>query len=277
MNESIVLQPKPYRKLPTFLGRIRNEAVYSSLTESLNTSFSAANIRVRAEGVTSNWQQEGQGALFIGGTHKPSDRFVLMSILGKFGRKDVRFIAKSFAKSVRLTASLDPEHETYTLPVIPSYLGKNRPLRISRDIFFRLKNRKKLLDEQEIRQSNNRSLKEASRLLQEGYVVNIFPQGKTGKNTRGVWLPGVGKILSVIPQEKRNNIAVVPYQLVDSSALSMLARLFLNSLGIRNRGKDIRLILPKQQYSVKDIIGTETDPKKITELLRQQYSSNILN
>jgi hypothetical protein len=265
---------KSKRSVPKFLQVLQDKTTEVAIPYAFAEYLTLAKLPITINGDTSGWKRAGQGALLIGDHRNGLEYFFLLAALGQEGRKDIKIIGKPYALSVRLTEALDMHHEGYILPVIPRTLVSNRLKIFNRDIGMRLLNAKNLSTQDEAKAMNATAMKNAASLLAKGYAIGVFPTGGVNSATTSEWFRGVGEIITLLPEEARESVVMVPFQFGRFTQFRVVATLWLYSKGFELKPRPITLNVGRQ-ITVADFLASETagltDPQVITERLRIRY------
>src|ERR1700694_40839 len=270
MNLSSVARIFPF--LGTFLQPVK--AV--GLPTMMASAFKECNITIAVQGETTGWNAPGKAALLFGSHSRGFEPVVLMALAGSLHRYDFRVIAIPNIGSSKLFELLDSRHgSNFTLPVLPGLLAKERKHIWNHFFFYRLFHYRTLPTRAALKEANLRTLSKAAQLLEAGSMVTIFPTGSRSGNTFGRWHCGIGEIISHLSTASRANVLLVPFLFENNYANHRLAKAFAERcLGRVPRQQSFTLRLG-HQGSCLDLLGQETDPQAITEVLRKQYRESF--
>ena len=247
-----------------------------SLPIAMAKAFEACNIRLLVQGETTSCNAPGKAVLLVGEHRSGFEQVPLMEFLGSFDRCDLSIIAIPGIGAARTFELLDSKHgSSYTLPVLPGLLAKDRKDIWNRFFLYRLLHYKTLPTRAVLKEDNLRTLSKSAQLLEQGYAIVMFPTGRRDADIRGAWQRGVGEIVSRLPESARANVMIVPFRLESDYSKYKLARAFVvRSLGRVPKRRFFTLRLGKQA-SCLDLVGQESDPLIITEMVRKQYLESI--
>ena len=239
--------------------------------EAVAEMFKEMSLKLNVVGDTSLWDQTGKAALLMGSHVTGFERFPLLAVFGNMQREDIRSLAMPFTPAAVLGEKIDRKNVGYFMKVIPAPLASDySKSKIDEFLPLRLLNRDKLLSREEGKKVTNQTLQDAATLLGEGYAINIFPTGNIRHGMETPWKPGIGEIMRRVPEEKRENIAIVPYQFApDFTRGKLMKAIFYRNNGWKMREETITLHIG-QQSPASAIIGEEQDPKVITQVLQAQ-------
>lgn len=201
-----------------------------------------------------------------------------MALAGEFHRHDFRVIAIPKMGSSKLFELLDSRYgSSFTLPVLPGLLAKERKNIWNRFLLYRLLYHRTLPTRAALKEANLRTLSEAVQLLEDGSMITIFPTGSRNVNIFSKWHCGIGEIISRLSVESRANVLLVPFLFERDYADHRLVKAFAaRCLGQAPRRRSFTLRLG-HQGSCLDLLGEETDPQMITEILQKQYRESFFN
>lgn len=265
---------KPLKKSPRFLSELQRISSEKPLPQSLAEYFTSANMSVRTEGDTSAWDRTGKSTLFVGNHRDGFEYFLLASILGQHDRNDLKVIGKSYTVTPRLSEKLDSFEQKHILPVLTGALAKDKGNIFNRDIIFRMQNIRNLPTREEIKKINTQTLHDATDFLSDGYAVAIFPTGAVNNALKKEWFPGIGRIINYLPEDKREEVTIVPFQFEPFLQLQLIKQLWLHGHGIPTTPKEY-VMHTGRQITVAEFLATETngstDPKLITQKLQSRF------
>ena len=105
----------------------------------LASVFDECNIKIVVQGETTGWNAPGKAALLFGSHSSGFEPVVLMALAGNFRRRDFRVIAIPNIGSSKLFELLDARYgSSFTLPVLPGLLAKERKNIWNHFLFYRL-------------------------------------------------------------------------------------------------------------------------------------------
>jgi hypothetical protein len=235
-------------------------------------AFDDCNIRLVIQGETTGWNAPGKAVLLIGNHRSGFEQVPLMALLGSFHRCDLSIIAIPGIGASRAFELVDQDHGSrYTLPVLPSLLAKDRKDIWNHLVFYRFLHFRSLPTQATLREENLRTLSKAAHLLELGYAIIMFPVGHKDVDIHDVWQRGIGEIVSRLPASARTSTMMVLFRLEKDYSKSALAKAFVvRSLGHVPKQRSFTLRLG-QQVTCLDLVGQESDPLVITEIVRKQY------
>lgn len=256
----------------TFLHRIRAVGLPIALAQ----AFDDCNIRLVVQGETTGWNATGKAVLLIGNHRSGFEQVPLMALLGSFGRCDLSIIAIPGMGASSAFELLDQAHESkYTLPVLPSLLAKDRKDIWNHFVFYRFLHARSLPTQAALHEENLRTLSKAAHLLEQGYAIIVFPVGHKQVDIGDVWQRGIGEIVSRLPASARAHIMMALFRLEEDYSKSALAKAFVaRSLGRGPKTRSFTLQLGSQVTCL-DLVGQESDPLVITEIVRKQYQESF--
>ena len=258
----------------TFLQHIRAVGLPIALAQ----AFDDCNIRLVVQGETTGWNAPGKAVLLIGNHCSGFEQVPLMALLGSFHRCDLSIIAIPGMGASRAFELLDQDHGSqYTLPVLPSLLAKDRKDIWNHFVFYRFLHFRSLPTRAALREENLQTLSKAAHLLEQGYAIIVFPVGHKDVDIRDVWQRGIGEIVSRLPASERANIMMALFRLDEDYSKSSLAKAFVvRGLGHVPKQRSFTLRLG-EQVTCLDLVGQESDPLVITEIVRKQYLENFFS
>jgi hypothetical protein len=264
-------------RISPFVRRFLQHIETVGLPIAMAKAFEDCNIHLVIKGETTGWNTPGKAVLFVGDHRSGFEPVPLMAMLGGFKRSDLSIIAIPGIGAARTFEMLDGKRgSSYTLPVLPSLLAKDRKDIWNHFLFYRLLHSTTLLTRAVLKAENLRVLSEAAQLLDHGYVVTIFPTGSRNADIRGVWQRGVGEIVSHLSATARANVMIVPFRFESDYSKYALAKAFLErSVGRVPKQLTFTLCLA-HQVTCLDLLGQESDPLVITETVRKQYLENFI-
>jgi hypothetical protein len=235
-------------------------------------AFDDCNIRLVVQGETTGWNTPGKAVLLVGNHRSGFEQVPLMALLGSFQRSDLSIIAIPGIGASRTFELLDQERgSSYTLPVLPSLLAKDRKDIWNHFVFYRLLHYWSLPTRAALHEENLHTLSKATHLLEQGYAIIVFPIGHTDVGIHDVWQRGIGEIISRLSAPMRANTMMVLFRLEEDYSKSALAEAFVvRSLGRVPKQRSFTLRLGPQ-VTCFDLVGQESDPLVITETVRKQY------
>jgi 1-acyl-sn-glycerol-3-phosphate acyltransferase len=266
----------PLTRIFPFVRRFLQHIEALGLPIAMANAFEDCNIRLVTRGETTGWNTTGKGVLFVGNHSSGFEQVPLMAMLGGFKRSDLSVIAIPGIGGARTFELLDREHgSSYTLPVLPALLAKDRKDIWNRFFLYRVLHYKSLPARAELRAENIRTLSQSARLLEQGYAIILFPTGRRDADICGPWQRGLGEVVNRLSEAARANVMIVPFLLESDYSKYKLAKAFV----VRSLGR-----LPKQrtftfrlghQGSCLELLGKESDPSAITETVRMQYRESL--
>lgn len=260
-----------YTNLLPFTRSIREQAGHTGLPNALSEAFTEANIDLLIRGDTTRWDRSGTPTLLLGDHRSGLERLPLMAAFGQLDRSDIQFIAVPHSIAAKITKALDPEGNDYTLPVLPGLLASDRGFQMDRYTKTRVLHHGSLPTRDEIRQLNKQTFQDAAGLLEQGFAVNIFPAGHVDIDIHEQWPKGTGEILARVPDEVRKHLIVVPYRFEDDYTRERLAKsLTTRSLGKKPKERIFTLTIGDQK-TAHELIGSEQDPRIISDRLQDHY------
>ncbi|GAB3428651.1 hypothetical protein GCM10027569_72400 [Flindersiella endophytica] len=200
----------------------------------------------------------------------------LLAVLGQLGRHDAYWLAKPFSRNAKIMAFLSPETDM-VLHVVPRTLARDRANILNSDLGWRLIERTRLLQLDELSALNQNTLTRASGLLSDGHIVTVYPVGRVADATRRRWQRGVGSIIKMVEPSKRDSTSIALFRFDDFSQIKLLRSLVLRSHGFAPRPYTITLRVGVCG-SISELLGgqaaaDELSPAEVTAHLRRQFLS----
>ncbi len=256
----------------TFLRHIRAVGLPIALAQ----AFDDCNIRLVVQGETTGWNAPGKAVLLIGNHRNGFEQVPLMALLGSFQRCDLSIIAIPGIGASRAFELVDQEHGLrYTLPVLPSLLAKDRKDIWNHFVFYRFLHARSLPTRAALQEENLHTLSKAAHLLEQGSAIIMFPVGHKDVDVRDVWQRGIGEIVSRLPASTRANMMIAFFRLEEDYSKSALLKAFVvRSLGCVPKQCSFTLRLG-QQVTCLDLVGQESNPLLLTEIMRKRYLENF--
>ena len=261
-----------------FVGTFFQPAATVGLPTMMASAFKECNINIVVQGETTGWNAQGKAALLFGSHSSGFEPVVLMALAGDFHRPDFRVIAIPKIGSSKLFELLDARYgSSFTLPVLPGLLAKERKNIWNHFFLYRLFHYRTLPTRAALKKANLRTLSKAAQLLEAGSMIAIFPTGSRNVTIFSRWHCGIGEIIAHLSEPGRANVLLVPFLFERDYADHRLAKAFATRcLGRVPQQQSFTLRLG-QQGSCLDLLGEETDPQVITEILQKQYRESFFD
>jgi hypothetical protein len=136
-----------------------------------------------------------------------------------------------------------------------------------------------LLTLAESTRANTYAIDTATERLTEGGVVNIFPTGRAVDSFSHPWRSGVGRIISELPTQAKQDVMIVPYTLGNVSVLRIIGAVAMRGEGYMRRHQTMNLHLCPLQSAAKLIESLPTpdqgDPSAITAYIKRQFIDTL--
>jgi hypothetical protein len=237
------------------------------------------NITVNAGGPLDTMADHPYGMLFVGNHSRQFEFVALMEVMSRLGRTSMKHIAKFYVGN-QLRWAFGGDVADAILPVYPRLLATDRRNKFNLELFSRIAYRSSLKDSAESARLNDLALESAAQELSEGGLVNIYPCGSIVNNMRHPWRAGVGRILTSLPEEDRDNILVVPYHADNINRTRLIMAGLARGRGIFGRPQEITVEFG-EPCTVAETIGSlpyesQRDPVAITDALRAHYVASLM-
>lgn len=168
-----------------------------------------------------------------------------------------------------ILSKVGPNVKKHILPVMARKYGIDRDDKTS--ILHVILERGQGLTSHEIEQMNARTLKKSVDVLtKEKAAVGMFPSGAGGYITK--WYNGIGRILSKVEKKDRDETLLSPVLFEGVKRENILSIVNKTYAKVRN-GLTPQTLTAKfgKVRTMKELIGNENDPQKITEILKEDY------
>jgi hypothetical protein len=268
------------RLRPPFLREIQQEIESKGLPGAASDILRRSNIHVNVEGEIDRLRNHPGGLLLVG-DHKNQWEFAAMAgLMGEIGRRDMLNVAKFYVERQLNLALGSTAVAPHIAPVYPRILAKDRPEFWNYETLNRVMYRRSLLTFQQSAEANDRSLTAASKRLEQGCVVNIFPTGRITDARKAPWRAGVGRIITGISEEKRTDVLLVPYDAVDLRRWRFLAGIVLHDAMTGPTGENVTVrVGPLQSVAelMSEVAPTDQeDAAVLTAVLRNNFLQDRL-
>ncbi len=93
------------------------------------------------------------------------------------------------------------------------------------------------------------------------------------------WREGVGRIIGLVPEEKGDDVLVVPYHANNIKKVRMAAALAARGKNILGRPQTVEVVFGPS-YTVNELIDAlppehQANPRAMTDLLREMYADSF--
>jgi len=276
-SESHLTTSRP-KWTPPFLREIETLSGEVGFIEAVHQTLEQDNIAVEIDGDFEQLKDHPGGILFVG-DHKNQWEFVaLMDMLARMERDDMLNIAKFYVQR-QVHQALGHAASRLVAPVYPRILANDRKELFNSETINRILYRKHLLNTAESAEANTRAIEASTKRLNEGGVVNIFPTGSVVDSLTHPWRDGVGRIISKIPKDTKNETLVAPYRLDDISRTRLIGAVAMRGKGLLGKPQTMNLHLGPIQTAATLVDSlpesTHDDQVAITALLRSQFISHF--
>jgi hypothetical protein len=163
----------------------------------------------------------------------------LLAALDQAGRPDMYITGKRFSLMNWLVGSLGQSTADLLLPLIPKTLAKDRKKIMNRDLPRRLLFARRLPTESEIVASNAGVLRRTATLLGAKNVVSWYPVGGMMDATKRPWQRGVGRVITMLSREDRENVRIVMWRITGHDPRRLIWALLLQSCGLAPRTRHV--------------------------------------
>jgi hypothetical protein len=263
---------------PLFVREIREQAEAKGILQATHDILVRDNVTVQATGHVDAVREHPGGVLFVGNHNKQFEFVALMDFLSQAGRTSMKNIVKFYVRE-QVNAALGRVGTDIVLPVYPRLLATDRANKLNLELASRIKYRNHLKTLEESQHLNDVAVQLAAEELSGGGIVNIFPVGRVSNNMKSPWREGVGRILTRLPEEARDEVLVVPYHADNINRFRLLAAVAVRGKGLLGAPQHIDLTLgqPATAAEMFDTLPEESPatPQAITEVLRAQYAANF--
>lgn len=178
-------------------------------------------------------------------------------------RNDIAILGTSILSKV------GPNAKKHILPLMASQYGTDRDEKIS--FMHKILERGQGLTSDEIKAMNENTLqKSVNMLVKENSAIGMFPSGAAENITH--WYNGIGRIVSKIGNSDRKKVLLSPILFEGVKRENIL--LVINKVYAKMRnGLKPQTLTAKfgEVRTMYELVGSENDPKKITEILRKDF------
>ncbi len=263
---------------PEFISEVSELAESTDPPSMVSQLLTRDNITVNPSGQYEELANHEGGILFVG-EHKQQFEFLpLMAVLHDLGRTGLKNIVKPYV-GINAEKVFGPVGLMVALPVYPRALDRDRPNIWNDQLRARMLFRRYLQTAANARRLTDISLQMAADELVAGEVINIFPCGRVVDSMKNPWREGVGRIIGLVPEEKGDDVLVVPYHANNIKKVRMAAALAARGKNILGRPQTVEVVFGPS-YTVNELIDAlppehQANPRAMTDLLREMYADSF--
>jgi 1-acyl-sn-glycerol-3-phosphate acyltransferase len=251
----------PYESILRLTAHYNKNIPITGFTNGTKKYLSDLNIRVEQKS-----EFEFEGPCLIFGNHPTGlDPYIIASCLK---RDDVYIVADIYQKQKGNHIG------SHIIPIVYSRTRKNLDNRgfLNSIGFYIMRQFTGYENLETVRTSNKETIAEAVRLLLEGHIVIIFPDG--GSNNPELWYNGIGEIIKKVSinQQKINLYAA---QIIGISSLKLWLHFLGNKKKLLSEQPPQIVISPRLTLEML-CIEEKDESNEITERLRSEFKSNNL-